>query len=196
MGEKASKCSIGQCDKPTNSRGLCKHHYDKKRRLEKKEIIKKVREMYRRRNPNQKRHWHIMQRCYNKKRHDYERYGGRGISVASSLMDYNSFAEYVESLPRPKGATELDRIDNNGNYEKGNLRWVTRKQNGRNKRNNVAVEKICPKTGDVIAVFSTIAEAQEVTGAHSGNIQRCIRGDIKTSGGFAWRKVSPPEQRQ
>jgi hypothetical protein len=62
-------------------------------------------------------------RCYNPNYHGYDRYGGRGIEVlfASRL----EFADYIKELPGYEKGKSLDRIDNDGNYERGNLRWAT-----------------------------------------------------------------------
>lgn len=77
--------------------------------------------------------WRSMKgRCANLNDKDY---GGRGISVcqewAESFEAFRSWANangYAENL-------EIDRIENNGNYEPGNCRWITRKKNSRNRRN-------------------------------------------------------------
>ena len=75
----------------------------------------------------------MKRRCENPGAHAYERYGGRGISVASEFKTFQGFFAYLGSCP--PGFT-LDRIDNDGNYEPGNVRWTDRKTQGRNKRNN------------------------------------------------------------
>ena len=59
-------------------------------------------------------------RCTNKNVAQYKDYGGRGIKFL-----FKSFEEFLEELgPRPAGYS-LDRINNDGNYEPGNLRWIT-----------------------------------------------------------------------
>jgi len=62
-------------------------------------------------------------RCENYKADNFKYYGGRGIK-----FKFKSFDEfYLELGLRPRGKT-LDRINNNGHYEKGNVRWSTRKE--------------------------------------------------------------------
>lgn len=77
-------------------------------------------------------------RCRNPRNIQYADYGGRGISVCDRWMA--SFAAFAEDMgPRPAG-TSLDRIDNNGNYEPGNCRWATRREQQRNQRRAVFVQ--------------------------------------------------------
>lgn len=69
-------------------------------------------------------------RCTNFKHHAWKDYGGRGIKFL-----FKSFEEfYTELGPRPP-KLQLDRINNNGHYEKGNVRWATVKQQANNRRN-------------------------------------------------------------
>lgn len=83
------------------------------------------------------RHWHkIIERCEDPKYAGYADYGGRGIKVCERWHCLRNFL--ADMGQRPKGLW-LERIDNNGNYEPGNCKWATPKEQMRNKRNNVRV---------------------------------------------------------
>lgn len=80
----------------------------------------------------------ILQRCYNANCKDFKWYGARGISVH---LPWHSAKVFIDEIgPRPSAGMEIDRIDNNGNYEPGNVRWVTHKANSRNRSTSVYVE--------------------------------------------------------
>lgn len=71
------------------------------------------------------------QRCTNPNTKHYADYGGRGIEFR-----FSSFEEFFKCLgARPDNHT-LDRKDNDGHYEKGNVRWLLNKGQQRNRRNN------------------------------------------------------------
>lgn len=79
----------------------------------------------------------IKYRCYNPKHKSFNNYGGRGIVIANEwINDPESFINYIETLNHcgEEGFT-LDRIDNDGNYVIGNLRFATRSQQNMNTRN-------------------------------------------------------------
>lgn len=88
--------------------------------------------------------WHTMKaRCYSAKNHSFKNYGARGIGVCEKWKNsFKDFYDYVSKLPhyKEKGYT-LDRIDVNGNYEPGNVRWATASQQAANTRRNVFFEK-------------------------------------------------------
>lgn len=73
-------------------------------------------------------------RCNNPNELAYKNYGGRGIKFLFATLD--EFAAWVlyNLGPRPGTEYSLDRIDNNRHYEPGNLRWATRTEQARNKR--------------------------------------------------------------
>lgn len=78
-------------------------------------------------------------RCYNVKRKDYERYGGRGIIVCDRWLE--SFDNYYEDMGnKPSPNHSVDRIDNNGNYEPSNCKWSTYAEQNRNRRDSFWVE--------------------------------------------------------
>jgi hypothetical protein len=73
----------------------------------------------------------LVQRCTNKGNNRYYRYGGRGISVSPLwVKDFQRFLTDVGECPG-KGYS-IDRINNDGNYEPGNVRWATAKQQANN----------------------------------------------------------------
>ena len=90
--------------------------------------------------------WESMKkRCLNMNDKSYLNYGGRGIKVSEEWLLFVNFFKDMGLKPTPKHS--LDRIDNNGNYEAGNCKWATIKEQSRNKRNNVFIEhsglKLC-----------------------------------------------------
>jgi hypothetical protein len=83
-----------------------------------------------------KKAYAAIDRCTNRRNPGYKHYGGRGIRVCDEwLDDCRLFAEYLLTLPGHRDRTlVLDRIDNDGNYEPGNLRFVTPKESVANRR--------------------------------------------------------------
>lgn len=78
------------------------------------------------------RTWRAMKsRCNNPNNKRYATYGGRGIAV-----EFKSFDEFFSEVgPRPSPKHTIDRIDNDGNYAKGNVKWSTSLEQCRNRRN-------------------------------------------------------------
>ena len=67
-------------------------------------------------------------RCSQPGHSSWEHYGGRGITVCDRWQEFKNFL--ADMGERPEG-TSLDRIDNEGNYEPGNCRWATAKEQPR-----------------------------------------------------------------
>lgn len=108
----------------------------------------------------------IKTRCYNSENPNYKRYGARGIRVCKEWMEsYEEFAKFVGQPPTAQHS--LERIDNNGNYEPGNVRWATKKEQARNRRTNRIV--------DINGERHCLAEWLEEKGLHKSTFEGRIR---------------------
>lgn len=78
--------------------------------------------------------WYGMKdRCFNPRSDSYKNYGGRGITVDVKWV--SSYERFLTDMGRRPGkGFSIDRINNDGNYEPGNCRWATTKQQAANQR--------------------------------------------------------------
>lgn len=101
-------------------------------------------------------------RCYNKNFIEYERYGGRGITICAQWRTFEGFIKdmsesYIDGF-------QLDRINNDGNYEPSNCRWVDRKTQCRNRSNNTFLT--------IGGLTKTLAEWTEISGLKSSTVRQ------------------------
>ena len=85
----------------------------------------------------------IKYHCEDERSSRYEQYGGRGIKLKASWSnDFWSFADWIEeNIGLPTGPQDcLERINNDGDYKPGNLRWATQKENSRNRTTNTWIK--------------------------------------------------------
>ena len=75
---------------------------------------------------------HLRQRCGNPLNPEFGRYGARGIRVCDRWLRFENFL--ADMGRRPGKGYSIDRINNDGNYEPGNCRWATAKQQAMNRR--------------------------------------------------------------
>jgi hypothetical protein len=106
-------------------------------------------------------------RCHSPNATGYHNYGGRGISVFPEwIKSFEAFARDVG--PPPSKAHSLDRFpDTNGNYQPGNVRWATKKEQLRNQRKNISVT--------VDGRKMSLAEAVELKGLKYNTVLYRIR---------------------
>lgn len=100
-----------------------------------KEVFSAIRTTHGRSKTPEYNIWNLMRfRCESPKNSAYKNYGARGISVCERWRNFENF--YADVGPRPSANHSLDRIDNDGDYRPGNVRWATSKVQGRNTRRN------------------------------------------------------------
>lgn len=109
--------------------------------------------------------WRSMKaRCLNPQHDNYHLYGGKGITIYEEWVnDFSKFLDYLG--PKPTIKHTIDRIDLDGNYEPGNVRWATLIEQGMNRSNTrritidgetVFLRDYCDKHGlDYSRVVST-----------------------------------------
>ncbi len=106
-------------------------------------------------------------RCTNPNNMHYADYGGRGIEFR--FKDFIEFLAAIGSKPISTKRISVDRIDNNGHYEKGNIYWATQQEQMRNTRVNRVI--------DALGESHLLCEWSDITGISSSLIlTRISRG--------------------
>lgn len=108
----------------------------------------------------------MKQRCQNKNNRSYKNYGGRGIYLWKDWLCFENFYDWAMKNGYKQGL-DIDRIDNNSGYSPDNCRFVTRRENCMNKRDNVYV--------NAFGKSKTISEWSDITGISQKVIQKRLK---------------------
>ena len=107
------------------------------------------------------------QRCNNPSCEAFPLYGARGISVCERWMkSYITFRDDVLSECGEAAGASIDRIDNNGNYEPGNVRWATWKEQATNRR---------PRPWGIVTYKGEVTTIKELSRKHGVNYWNSVR---------------------
>lgn len=110
-------------------------------------------------------------RCHNATDASFRNYGGRGISVYDGWRtDRAAFLRYIQTLhgwDNPK--LDMDRIDTNGNYAPGNLRFISRGENTRNRRQVAVLEAEIARLRSEVNRLQAQVHHMEQQGAAAGS---------------------------
>jgi len=110
----------------------------------------------------------MLKRCYRPKSTGFSRYGGRGISVCDRWFGKGGFDRFLEDMGEPPSNKHtIDRIDNDGDYEPGNCRWATIREQNRNRS--------CSRSMTFLGKTRSIMEWSIVTGLSYPCILRRVR---------------------
>jgi hypothetical protein len=108
----------------------------------------------------------MIERCKRTQATGWSRYGGRGIRVCKRWA--NSFEAFLADMgERPSQSHSIDRKENGGNYEPGNCRWSTKREQANNRRTSVFIEAEGKKL--------TIAQWAVAKGLNDSAIRRRIQ---------------------
>lgn len=108
----------------------------------------------------------IRKRCFDPTVPEYQNYGGRGISVCQEWLEFINFANWAKANGYKDGLT-IERINNDGNYEPTNCRWIPLAEQARNRRNSHFVSY----SGET----KTLAEWSNITGINPDTISARLK---------------------
>jgi hypothetical protein len=129
--------------------------------------------------------WKAMKkRCYNPNTAYYHNWGGRGIKVCEEWKhNFWSWFHYIGR--RPNASLTQDRIDNDGDYRPGNVRWTTRWVQAHNLREDRPQRKLTPEDVEQIRAlrgYVPIPVIADDYGVSVSNIQGIQSGRRRTDG--------------
>jgi hypothetical protein len=120
-------------------------------------------------------------RCTKPNRKDYPRYGGKGIEFLMTPNDFKYlwFRDRAYLMKTPS----IDRIDNKGNYELANCRFIEHIENGALSKRKIILQKSI--FGTKIRIWKSIKSIHDILGHDLSNLSEAIR-DHRIAYGFKW----------
>ncbi len=137
--------------------------------------------------------WHNMiQRCENPNRPGYQWWGGRGISVCEEWHKFESFL--IDMGKCPKGLT-LERINNDGNYEPENCKWVTpHEQNANMRAMSCGPNKqrwfYTYGPNNSIIIDNNQSFFAKAFGLNQGKVSMCLAGQRRQHKGWTFKRIT------
>lgn len=126
----------------------------------------------------------MIQRCRNPRAASFRNYGARGISVCERWHDFREFLRDMGDVPAGRS---IDRIDVNGNYEPGNCRWVTMREQQRNRTNNkLSAESVAVLRAEIsrgVVTKKALAQKYGISAGYVSHIEHRR----------AWKEIEPSE---
>jgi hypothetical protein len=114
-----------------------------------------------------RRWWNMLDRCENPDNKEYRNYGGRGIKVCTRWRDFDLYLADISVLGRQPGPEySIDRIDNDGHYRPGNVRWADPTQQRYNSRSHYGRKLVL--VGTRTGRLTILAETDPVLSANRG----------------------------
>lgn len=137
---------------------------------------------YRKNSPEYNAWKNMRRRCYDAKRSDFARYGGRGIRVCERWMEFANFLADMGRRPGP--SYSIERVNNDGHYEPGNCRWATKTEQARNRRST----RLVSWNGRQVSLAQACEEA--------GIDHDVVRARIHSCGWSVERALTEPAKKQ
>lgn len=134
----------------------------------------------------------MIQRCTDEKCKSFANYGARGVTVCDRWMgSFEAFASDVGEKPGP--GYSIDRINNDGNYEPGNVKWSTPEEQRRNQR-NTRLERAMPRYREMVRAREqgkTAAQVAQIFGVSEHTVtvaSRKVGFEMPEAVRKAWRQ--------